>query len=185
MKGGGQGGQLPPPPLSPYSGIHGGSSRICFKPGLWTKSFGLSNAFFLWKIALFSSDTLWTKIEIYSSTCFYACIKWLGVFSAKIKGLNRFQAKRVRERNGEGTEEILEMLVKLNKFYERPGYGEKNTYNVYMTEEMTKKDVLDTVLEILKENHWLILQQALNLILSLCDSLQKYVFYAKINNKRV
>ena len=77
------------------------------------------------------------------------------------------------------------MLVKLNKFYERPGYGEKNTYNVYMTEEMTKKDVLDTVLEILKENHWLILQQALNLILSLCDSLQKYVFYAKINNKRV
>ena len=45
------------------------------------------------------------------------------------------------------------MLVKLNKFYERPGDGEKNTYNVDITEEMTKKDVLDTVLEILKENH--------------------------------
>ena len=45
------------------------------------------------------------------------------------------------------------MLVKLNKFYERPGYEEKNTYNVDITEEMTKKDVLDTVLEILKENH--------------------------------
>ena len=71
------------------------------------------------------------------------------------------------------------MLVKLNKFYERPGYEEKNTYNVDITEEMTKKDVLDTVLEILKENHWLILQQALNLILSLCDSLQKYVFVCK------
>ena len=71
------------------------------------------------------------------------------------------------------------MLVKLNKFYERPGYEEKNTYNVDMTEEMTKKDVLDTVLEILKENHWLILQQALNLILSLWDSLQKYVFVCK------
>ena len=67
------------------------------------------------------------------------------------------------------------MLVKLNKFYERPGDGEKNTYNVDITEEMTKKDVLDTVLEILKKNHWLILvQQALNLPL-----------YAKINNKRV
>ena len=75
------------------------------------------------------------------------------MFSAKIKGLNRFQAKRVRERNGEGTEEILEMLVKLNKFYERSGDGEKNTYNVDITEEMTKKDVLDTVLEILKEHH--------------------------------
>ena len=48
-----------------------------------------------------------------------------------------------------------------------------------MTEEMTKKDVLDTVLEVLKENHWLILQQALNLILSLWDSLQKYVFVCK------
>ena len=45
------------------------------------------------------------------------------------------------------------MLVKLNKFYERPGDGEKNTYKVDITEEMTKKDVLDTVLEILKKNH--------------------------------
>ena len=68
-----------------------------------------------------------------------------------------FQAKRVRERAGDdgtnSTGEILEKLIKLNKFYEKPGDGEKNTYNVDITEDMTKQDVLDSVLEILKENH--------------------------------
>ena len=41
--------------------------------------------------------------------------------------------------------------LKLNKLYEGPLDGVKNTYNI--TEDMTRKDVLDTVLEILNENH--------------------------------
>ena len=37
-----------------------------------------------------------------------------------------------------------------------------------ITEDMTKQDVLDSVLEILKDNHWLILK-ALNWFFSLYD----------------
>ena len=46
-------------------------------------------------------------------------------------------------------------MIKLNKFYEKPGDGEKNTYNVDISEDMTKKDVLGTVLEILNKNQWM------------------------------
>ena len=66
------------------------------------------------------------------------------------------QKKRIEERHGFDNSgkgnEILAMVTRINKFYEGPGDGEKNTYNVKITEDMTKKDVLDKVLEIIKDN---------------------------------
>ena len=62
-----------------------------------------------------------------------------------------FQAKRIKERHGEESQGAIEIMMKLHKLYEKPGDGEKNTYNVDITEKMTKKDVLNKVLEILKE----------------------------------
>ena len=44
------------------------------------------------------------------------------------------------------------MLEKIHALYEKPQDGEENIYNVDITEEMTKKNVLDIVLEIIKEN---------------------------------
>ena len=46
---------------------------------------------------------------------------------------------------------MLELLIKFQKFYEKPGDGEKNTYNVDINPEMTKKDVLDAVLKVIKD----------------------------------
>ena len=65
------------------------------------------------------------------------------------------QAKRVKERHGDGpgTEMVAEMLAKMYKLYERPGEGEKNTYNVNINENMSPKDVLDKVLEVLQKNY--------------------------------
>ena len=67
-----------------------------------------------------------------------------------------FQVKRVRERHGEGVaaDGMLELLMKFQKFYEKPGDGEKNTYNVDINPEMTKKDVLDAVLKVIKDKCW-------------------------------
>ena len=64
------------------------------------------------------------------------------------------QAIRVKERHGDGpgTEAISEMLAKMYKLYEGPGEGEKNTYNVDITENMSPKDVLNKVLEVLQKN---------------------------------
>merc|ERR1711971_1495132 len=44
------------------------------------------------------------------------------------------QLKRVRERHGEDCGEIAELMNKFSEFYEGPGEGEKNTYNVDITE---------------------------------------------------
>ena len=44
------------------------------------------------------------------------------------------------------------MLMGFHKFYEKPGDGEANTYNVDITPEMTRNDVLSKVLEVIKEN---------------------------------
>jgi len=62
------------------------------------------------------------------------------------------QQKRIKERHGEAAEGVFEMLVKMHKLYEKPGDGEKNTYNVDITEDMTRKDVFNKVMETLKEN---------------------------------
>ena len=62
------------------------------------------------------------------------------------------QCKRIKERHGEGSESLSEHLVKMHQLYEKPGDGEKNTYNVDITEDMTRKDVFNKVMEILKDN---------------------------------
>ena len=64
------------------------------------------------------------------------------------------QRKRIKERHGEGegSEGVFEMLSKMHKLYEKPGDGEKNAYNVDITEDMTRKDVFDKVMETLKDN---------------------------------
>ena len=62
------------------------------------------------------------------------------------------QKKRIIERHGEDCHDFLELVQKLNEAYEGPGDGEKNTFNVDIDVGMTKKDVLEKVLEILKEN---------------------------------
>jgi len=67
---------------------------------------------------------------------------------------NETQKERIKERHGDSDEAemVLEVLTKIHSRYEGPGDGEKNTYNVDIGENMTRKDVLDKVLEVLKEN---------------------------------
>ena len=62
------------------------------------------------------------------------------------------QKKRITERHGEGCDEIVELLSKMYEAYEGPGDSEKNTFNINITVDMTKKDVLENVLGILNEN---------------------------------
>ena len=45
-----------------------------------------------------------------------------------------------------------DMLEKMFDLYEKPGDGEKNAYNVDITEDMTTKDVLDKVLKVIDKN---------------------------------
>ena len=61
------------------------------------------------------------------------------------------QIKRVKERHGDDPG-ALEFLAKMFDFYEGPGEGEKNTFNIDITEDMSPKDVMDKVLEILDKN---------------------------------
>merc|ERR1712110_153530 len=62
------------------------------------------------------------------------------------------QKKRITERHGEGCDELLELFSKMYDAYEGPGNSEKNTFNINITVDMTKKDVLEKVLEILNGN---------------------------------
>ena len=59
------------------------------------------------------------------------------------------QLKRVKKRHGEDCGAILELLNKFYEFFEGPGDGEKNTYNIDIDENMTPKDVMNKVLELL------------------------------------
>ena len=43
--------------------------------------------------------------------------------------------------------------MKFHKYYEKPEDGEINTYNVDISPEMSKKDVFDKVLEVIKQNY--------------------------------
>ena len=61
------------------------------------------------------------------------------------------QAKRIKARHGDDPGAV-EFLANMFNFYEGPGEGEKNTFNVDITETMTPKDVKDKVLEILEKN---------------------------------
>merc|ERR1711997_191559 len=67
---------------------------------------------------------------------------------------NETQKKRIKERHGDSAEAdaVFEILTKVHKCYEGPGYGERNTYNVDIDLNMTRKDVLDKVLKVIQEN---------------------------------
>ena len=61
------------------------------------------------------------------------------------------QRKRVTERHGEeGADAIIDFLTKMYQLYEGPGEGEENTFNVDITENMTREDVKQKVLEVLR-----------------------------------
>ena len=62
------------------------------------------------------------------------------------------QTKRVRARHGEDCGPIIQMFEKIFKFYEGPGEGEKNIYNIDINEDMTPDDVMNEVLEILNKH---------------------------------
>ena len=62
------------------------------------------------------------------------------------------QKKRILDRHGDQAETIGLMMAQMFDLYEKPGEGEKNTYNVDITEGMTPKDVLDKVLEVVNKN---------------------------------
>ena len=47
---------------------------------------------------------------------------------------------------------LADVMNQVFELYEKPGADEKNTYNVDITEDMTTKDVMEKVLEILDGN---------------------------------
>ena len=61
------------------------------------------------------------------------------------------QQKRIKARHGENCDEILDIFGKMFKAYEGPGFGEKKTYNVDIGVDMTTKDVLEKVLDLLNQ----------------------------------
>ena len=63
----------------------------------------------------------------------------------------RNQTKRIKERHRDdpGTVEYCAKFFEWTMDYEGPAEGEKNTFNVEITENMTPKDVMSKVLEIL------------------------------------
>ena len=58
------------------------------------------------------------------------------------------QRKRIIARHGKKEGAMMEMLRNIYPFYEGPGDGEKNVYNINITEDMTPDDVLSKALEI-------------------------------------
>ena len=60
--------------------------------------------------------------------------------------------KRIHERHGEASTEMIDMLTQMFEIYEGPGEGEKNTFNVDITIDMTPNDVKEKVLEILAKH---------------------------------
>ena len=61
------------------------------------------------------------------------------------------QRRRLLTRHDEKAEaQVIEFLSKIYDIYELPGENEPNTYNVDITDEMTRDDVIDRVQQILK-----------------------------------
>ena len=58
------------------------------------------------------------------------------------------QKKRVIARHGESNEELLNMLIKFAEMYEPAGEDEENAYNVEITEDMNRDDVIEKILKI-------------------------------------
>jgi len=62
------------------------------------------------------------------------------------------QMKRIYERHGEASSEMIGLLTKMFEIYEGPGEGEPNTFNIDITVDMTPNDVKEKVMEILEKN---------------------------------
>ena len=64
------------------------------------------------------------------------------------------QKKRIINRHGEGEEAegMIQFAAGIFEFYEKPGDGEKGTFNLDIDEDMTKEDVMNKVLEIVNDN---------------------------------
>ena len=59
------------------------------------------------------------------------------------------QTKRVKERHGEdANEDFMNMLIKFAAMYEPAGEDEENAYNVEITEDMSREDVIQKILDI-------------------------------------
>ena len=59
------------------------------------------------------------------------------------------QKKRVTERRGEdANEDFMNMLIKFAAMYEPAGEDEENAYNVEITEDMSREDVIQKILDI-------------------------------------
>ena len=58
------------------------------------------------------------------------------------------QMKRIRARHGDD-EGAMVFMGNLYQLYEGPGDGEKNVYNINITEDMTQDDIMNKALEIL------------------------------------
>ena len=59
------------------------------------------------------------------------------------------QKKRIQARHGKNSERIIEILTGLFDLYDLPREGEKNTFNVDITDDMVPNDVVKKVQEIL------------------------------------
>ena len=62
------------------------------------------------------------------------------------------QKKRVLGRHGDGmNKEFLDMMIKMAAMYEPAGADEENAYNVDITEDMNREDVIQKILDIVSQ----------------------------------
>ena len=61
------------------------------------------------------------------------------------------QRKRILDRHGEVSKEILDIYVKAAQIHEPAGADEENTFGLEITENDSRQDVLQKVLDITKE----------------------------------
>ena len=62
-----------------------------------------------------------------------------------------FQKQRLLKRHQPGDEEGLDFLLKLYELFEPAEDGEENAYNVSISKDMSPEDVIEKVIEIVKE----------------------------------
>ena len=63
------------------------------------------------------------------------------------------QLKRVKARHGDDCDKMLECFNQIVEAYEKPGEGERNTYNLDIDENMSQNDVMEKVLGILEKHY--------------------------------
>ena len=63
------------------------------------------------------------------------------------------QKKRIQARHGKNSERIIKILTGLFDLYDLPREGEKNTFNVDITDDMVPNDVVKKVQDILNDKY--------------------------------